>query len=294
MRSYLKKMLALIATAVTVSFVSVTNSQAQSEDYLRQIAENTTNILQRVDALPNAILLFITSTLSWISPDTTEATAGLQGGFTQLGNLLVQDMTAQSTMQQQLNTDLLGPDINRSNLLYANDLTYSTVLGAPFFDPDPRNQGGSTTVNPVYNYIKNAAGIKIPHVMPGPNWQGATVDQDRYRGYYNSVMAIQSFGGYVLSNQYADGNQFNTLQQTLLTQISNPDTWLSQVASENIGVVLRQLLLFQSQCFVLLTQLVQTQKQMVSAQVMTNSLLIANNQINEGSLVAKAQGVRQS
>jgi hypothetical protein len=62
--------------------------------------------------------------------------------------------------------------------------------------------------------------------------------------------------------------------------------------SEKIGYVLRQILLYQSQTFVLMTQIVQLQKQMVSAQVMTNATLVAVNQVNERVLAADAQGVQ--
>jgi hypothetical protein len=79
----------------------------------------------------------------------------------------------------------------------------------------------------------------------------------------------------------------------LVTQAGNA-TWLKNIAAEEIGIVLREILVFQSQSYVLLTQLVQTQKQLLTATVMSNTLMIQNNRQNEAYLAAKAQGVTPS
>ena len=297
MRShYLKKFLILLGAASTLSLVCMSNLRAQSsgDEYLRRIEQNTANILQKVNNLPTYLGKLNEMALAFTTADTSDTTSRMQGSFTQLGNLLNQNLTTQITMQQQLNTDLLGTSATRNAMPFANDLVYSTVLGTPFFSPDPRNPSGrSPTTNPVYNYIKNAAGITLPHTVPG-TWSGPVPAQQKYQSYYNTVMAIESFNGYVLSNQYTDGNQLNSLQQALNSQATDPKNWFAEVASENIGTVLRQILLYQSQMFVLLTQMLQTEKQMVSAQVMANALLIAGNEQNESTLVTKAQGVRQT
>jgi hypothetical protein len=110
--------------------------------------------------------------------------------------------------------------------------------------------------------------------------------------YYNTVMAAESFNGYVLANQYAESQTNNGLSQaqlSLVTQASSSD-WIANVASEQMGMVFRQLLMFESQLYVLMTQMLQTQKQLLIAQAMTNALLIATNQMNEGILASKAQG----
>jgi len=120
--------------------------------------------------------------------------------------------------------------------------------------------------------------------------RGTETDIKNYQNYFNTVNAIQSFNGYVLSGLYAEskgGNQFNTTQLALLQQTSQP-SWLNQIASQELGKVLRQMLLFQSQTYVLISQLIQTQKQLLIATTMTNSLLIANNQLNETVLYSRA------
>lgn len=288
MQSYFKKVLALAITAITISVLSVSNINAQSaEDYLRQIAFNTTQILQKVDMLPGMILIMLQNTLNWMAADKSDATANLQVSFTNMGNGIFNNITEQNTLQQKLNTLLIGSNLQK--LPFANDLVYSSILGLPFI-PDPRNPPGTIPqVNPPFNYIVNAAGLTIPHVPP-ENWTGGDdIDKTKYLAYYNAVMSIQSFNGYVLSKQYLEGNTFNTTQQALLLTLKDPAAWFTKIASEEMSVVVRQLLLIESQTFVLLSQLVQTQKQMVTAQAMTNTLLIASNQLNESVLLSKAK-----
>lgn len=107
-------------------------------------------------------------------------------------------------------------------------------------------------------------------------------------------MAVESFNAFILSSQLVDaqkGAPLSEAQVKLIAQASGSD-WAKQVATEELGKVLRQILLFQSQTYVLLSDLIQTQKQLLTAQVMNNALLIITNQNNETILVSKAQGVR--
>lgn len=275
-------------TASVVSMLITSNALAAEagtgDALLQQIADNTANTLQKVNDLPAYLATLGQFIAAWITPDDSDTTANMQSNFSQLGNLLIQDQTTQNSLQAQLNNDLLT-GTTKTTLPNANDLVYSTILGSPFYNPDPR---GSSVV-PQYNYIKNASGLTLQHILPSPGWRGTKDNQIKYINYYNTVMAIQSYGGYILSNHYADGNQLNTLQTTLITQASDPDAWFTHVASENIGWVLRQILMYQSQSFVLLTQLVQTQKQMVAAQVMTNAAVIASGNA-EMYMIQNAQG----
>ena len=294
--SHIKKFILLLGAASTISFFSITNSHAQGavEVLLQQIAQNTYNILQNVNNLPAYLATSGQLILAWLSPDNSSATASLQQSFSQLGLVLNQDLQAQLSLQPQLNATLLGPSANKTNLYYANDLVYSTLLGEPVFSPDPRSQANKNAkVNAVFNYIKNASAINIQHMIPVPSWQGTQENQTIYQNYYDTVLTISSFNGYALSNLYSQGNQLNTLQTSLISQATNSKTWFAQVASENIGIVLRQILLFESQTFVLLSQLVQTQQQLLTAQVMTNTLLISANQPAEDLMVSRARGLRQ-
>lgn len=262
------------------------------EAYLYQIMQNTYGILQMVDNLPTYMTNLTSLALSWLAPDDTQTTANMQANFATFGNLLVTDMTAQNATQTRLMGDLFK-NANAQNLPNANDLAYSTLLGMPFYAKDPRNQPNAQQFDPGYEYIKNAAGFNLAHEFPSTATGGQNKDDVlKYANYYDAVMAVESFNGYVLSNAYADyanGSQLNSLQTTLVTQASSSD-WFARIATERIGVVLRQLLMYQSQAFVLITQMLQTEKQMLQAQVMTNTLLIAANTNNEKYLYSKASG----
>lgn len=308
----LKQLIILLGATSFISIASFSNLYAQSsDDYLKIIAQNTTDMLSKLDKIPELINGLSEMVLAWITPMTSDNSPPLQNmqtSITQLGDLIVQGQTKQQSMLMPTNFDLLNNDgtnvynsnngtantaQSMSNLNYANDLTYSTMLGMPVFARDPRNKAGAQPVNSAYNYIKNAAGLNIYHPIPNPSWKEGK-SKKRYQNYFNTVMAVESFDSYILSNQLADGNQLNELQKTLVNQASDPSAWIAQVASEKIGFVLRQILLYQSQLFILMTQMVQSEKQMVTAQAMTNSLLIAINQINENTMIANAQGVAAS
>jgi hypothetical protein len=251
--------------------------------------------------------------------DKSPSTGTMQKNFTDVGNLITKNIDIKTDLQLQLNADLLNNDgnnvfntntkgnssppsiANPTNLWYANDLVYSTLLGKPYYLQDPRlNQGQPpvTKIDSPYNYIKNASGLNIYHQIPGTNWRGSVGAVGRYQAYYNTVTAVESFNSYVLSQQYADGNLFNDYQKQLIAQATSSTDpskdWFAQIASENIGYVLRQILMYESQTFVLLTQMLQLQKQAVTAQAMTNTLLIAVNQSNENLMVSNAKGQQPS
>ena len=304
LRHQIKKIAILSAAGVigTLSFSPVRAQTASCSDTpscLLAIAQNTYATLQAVNTLPNFLSTETQVALSWLQQDTSSTTTAMQASFATLGNLVVQDYNTQLAGQLQITADLLGqpltnmttPTNNPMVLSYipnVNDLSYLSIMGQP---PVPKATNASLSS---YNYLKNAAGVNISHIIPGTSWQGKSADQARYQNYFNTVIAVESFNGYALSNQYADvqnGNSFTTTQNSLISQAS-ASSWIVQISTEQLGVVIRQLLMFESQSYILLSQLVQTQKQLLSAQVMTNSLLILNNQNNESYLVAKAQGVQ--
>lgn len=298
----IKKIFILIGTASIVSLSIVTPVKAQNNPNAGIIAV-LNQILQRVDKLPTELLNLGNLTLAWMSPDTSPPSVSMQQNFLQL-NQLSQNMSTQLNLQPALNNYMLsnsdGQNVYASNggkkptgvapkattFPYANDILYSTIMGLPYYAKDPR-----PGVDNAMNYVLNASGANMYHAIPG-NWQGAAASQTRYQNYFNTVMAATSFNNYVLSYQYADKTQFNTLQTTLIQQATDQSNWFAQVAKENIGFVLRQMLIYESQIFVLLTQMIQFQKQMVAAQTMNTSVLIAINQLNEAALVSYAKGQR--
>lgn len=291
----LKKVVLLTAGAVTLSTLTVGALQAAetggaSEAYLAAIKKNTDGILKAVSTLPTALDNLSKLALSWMNAeDDTDTTAKLQESFANLGDAINKDQTKQIDLQQKLQGELFGTAVTRASLPNANDVSYSSLLSRPFFSPDPRNQNGNIKADPSYNYIKNAGGVNVAHVVPG-NWSGGPKSQAKYISYYNTVMSVQSYDAYLLSDMYAsyiNGSLFSKLQTNLITQASGSN-WFAQVFSEDIGIVLRHILVYTSQSYVLLGEMLKTQKQAVAAQAMTNTLLILMNQNGESLLVQNA------
>ncbi|SRR5579883_298944 len=285
-----------VAEAQTVPIPGTYYTSTMS--YLQQIANNTYNTLVAVNNIPAYLNTVTQMALSWLAVETDSSSfiPQTQQSFASLGYWSTQDITTQNAMQQQLVADMLRVPVSdftnpadKPEILNlfptVNDIAYATVLGIP-----PAPKGSSSA----YNYIKNASGVNIYHVMPGLNWTGTKTDKDKYSAYYNTITSVTSYNGYILSQLAAEnqnGNQLSALQSQLINQASN-STWLAQMSTEDLGKVLRDILLFQSQSYVLLTQLVQTEKQILAAHAMTNSLLLLYGQMNESQLVSKAQGVQ--
>lgn len=266
------------------------NVGSNTDEYLRNIMNNTYAILYYVKNLPAYLDTISKMALDWTNPDNSDTTANLQSNFTTLANAFLGDInTRQSTQPRILST--LFNNATAKELPYANDLAFQTLVGAPYFAKDPRQTNPNNPPDSAFNYLVNASGLAIEHALPdNPAWEGSIFDQNRYKMFYRTVMSAESFNAYVLSNAYAEamqGGQFTTLQTNLITQASSPD-WFQQVGSEQIGVVMRQILLYQSQTFVLLTQLLQTQKEALLAQAIGNALTIAGNMSNETSLIQRA------
>src|SRR3990167_1504811 len=285
----LKKMIITLGLSSLLFGTCITNALASDTAILTAIQQNTAKILSAVNNIPLYITQMIQFALNMQMADDSKSTQAMQASFATTGNAIIQNLGTQLTLAPKLNADLLQ-GATQTNLPFANDLTYSSLAGAPFFNPDPRDRPGAPPVsNFQYNYIKNASAVGITHAAPQAAWRGGTIDYKRYANYYNTVMAAESFGGYALSQQLADAQNNNGLSQaqaSLVAQASG-SAWIATIASEEIGKVLRQILMFDSQLYVLMTQVLQTQKQLLTAQVINNSLVIAANQMNEFLLVSK-------
>jgi hypothetical protein len=296
-KTALKPLLVLLGVlSLNVAYAEGETTSTDS-DYLSQIASNTYSILEQVNNLPTYLGDIAQMATSWITTDddTTSFISQNQADFASLGYWFEQNKVTQNGMQPQIMATLTGQPLasftepaNAPTILQVlpniNDLSYSTLLGAP---PVPRGN-----VTP-YNYVSNAAALGFNHTIPSLRWRGRSSDVFTYLNYFNTVVAVESFDAYAISAIAADaqnGSQVSTLQTTLTNQATS-SAWLAQIATEELGRVLRQILLFQSQSYVLLTQQLQIQKQQLTAAVMTNSLLILTNAQTEGQLLGKAQGV---
>jgi hypothetical protein len=300
-----KKILKL--TAVTVSAVSIffgvtalhaddTTGSAGGSDisiYLQEIATYTNGILTAVTSTSNPVVQALVAALTNLTSadnatDPATPTPNLQNAFTSYVTATAASATALTNLQTNLNQDFLGSGVTTTSVPYANDLTFSTLLGQPFFTPDPR-ANGSTPVNPGYNYLKNLAGAGFTHTIPLSTWKGNLADQIKYGAYYNSVSAIQTFNNYIVAQMYADLNAgIPAIQTSLVNQASDPKNWFATITNETIGAVLRQTLMYQSQSYIVLTQLLQTEKLLLAAQAANTTMLLLSSTTNESILVRKA------
>lgn len=273
-----------------------------TEQYLFCIRQYTNGVLQKVNTMPEYIKAASAYFLNMTSSEESKESVipQMQENFTNLANQYITNAEAQKNMQSQLvssffrdPSDPTGKTLlDAKRLMNANDLTYQTLLGKPFLDPDPRKQE-DPSIDPSSNYIINASSLNVQHVIPNPTWQPKElIQKQRYFSYYSTVSAAQTYNSYILSellaNQKSDF-KLNEIQKQLMESVSGA-TWLKQVGSDNIGLIFRHVLLFDSQMFVLLARLVEVQKQMLISQAITNSLLVALNLGNEDMLVKKANG----
>jgi hypothetical protein len=262
-------------------------------DYSRVIKDNTYGTLQRVDKLPDTLDKLMVAIINWQQPDTTQSTSDIQGQFTSATQSSFKNISDQIRLQQELEIGFFTSPVTGSTVSYSKDMSYSSLL-PPALPPEsgqqpkPQCDGG-----PACNYIKNVAGLSFQHAIPAgpPNWAGGAENINAYTAFYKAVSAIQAFDAYVLGQSYIEAkNNFQPygVQLELIKKASSSD-WLSLVSSEPIGNVLRQILMFNSQMYVVLTELLQTQKQLLASQAMNNTLLVIGNQFTESQLLDKAR-----
>lgn len=299
----IKKFILLAGGVALLSFLSLTNARAADADpsiaLLTAIKENTANTLVAVSGIPDFILKVATPYMSsWTDPDAEKDSLApeMQVNFVAIGNEMVANMDTQNAKQLDLTAEMLGLSTSDFSAVgdakpavmgtvpQVNKLAFATMLGTP-----PLAKGAETA----YDYLKTAAGFSIKHETPSASWGGSQPAKDRYTGLFNTLYAVKSYDAYVLSGLWAELTNKNSLtasQKALVTQASSSD-WLQQVAAEKIGIVLRQILMFVSQSYVLQTQSLQIQKQQLAATAMTNTLLIANSYTVELQMKGRAKGV---
>jgi hypothetical protein len=296
----IKKIVLLLTTTIAILGGGIALVRADSTAaagggsdaiYLQEIAAYTNSILTAITTPANPVIVMILQALIPLSAadnstNPPSPTPALQNAFTTL-NFMGEsiEQMGMTTNYLAMQTDMFS-GVNTASVPYVNDLAYGTLLGMSPVSPDPR---GNNAGNPLYNYVKMAAGINISPIAPGTDWKGSTHDQTTYRNYYNAITAVQSFNAYALSQLYVDASsQLSTLQSGLVAQASDPKNWFAVVASEPMGAVVRQLLMFESQNYVVLTELLQTEKLLLASAAMNNTLQMANGTGNATLLITKA------
>ncbi len=265
-------------TTTTTTDITKSDSDkpSKSESYLKDIRDT---LQLNINKLPVYLNQLTKMSLSWLAPDDSTATATLQNHFTTLANEKLENAQTQTDSQNQFLSAFI-PAASKDSA----DITYQTML-LPLTTPSSASQN-----NAIFNYTLYASGLNIQHTAPDDiGWRPGR-SLILYKNYYYTASAVQTYNGYILSELYANsknGNKIKKTQDSLVHQANGSD-WFTQIASENIGIVLRQILLYNSQTYVVLTQLLDTQQKLLTAQVMNNALLIAVNQESESRLYTKA------
>ena len=272
-------------------------TQCEANYYLSEIADYTYKSLAAVNNIPQYLSPLTQMALAWMQTDNTDATATLQSDFGNYSNGLVNNQKQQLDVQTTFLNDFFSqngkvPLPTETTLPFANQITYATMLNKPYFS-NPEKDANGNPIDSALKYTENASGQAITHVYPARNWSGTRDAQQSYLNYYKTISAVQTFNSYVMSQLYTNAkNNFNlsNLQIKLMQDASDSDTWFKKIASEEIGIVLRQILLFNSQMYIVMINILETQQEMLTAQAMSNTLVIIGNQFNESNLLSNARG----
>jgi hypothetical protein len=211
-------------------------------------------------------------------------TPNLQNSFTTYASQSAASSTGTTELAKKMATSYFSlAGISPTSIPYANDLGFPALLGSPVFEETRKN------ADPAYNYLQFASGLRLTHAAPSQTWHGSLSDQTNYINYFGTMTAAQTFNGYVLAQIYSDlKNGIPSTQTTLVNQASDPTTWFATITTESIGAVLRQSLMYQSQTYILLTQILQTEKMLLAAQAINNTLIMSTGLISENMLMKKA------
>lgn len=236
---------------------------------------------------------------SWIQKtDDNQVISTLQAPFTDLEYANNITLGKQITMGSDLTRNFLtmgsiNPD-SPALPVNANDLSFVTLLGSPLnsqncsvLDYACMNQQTQQMAASYKNYLQNASGSSLIIDQPNPRWSKSSTNAKQYLAYYNTVASIQSFNSYVLSSLYY--RQYMDKAATDLAAKSSTQAWFSAIGTEDLGLVLRHILMYDSQIYVELNRLERLQQQQLASMAMTNTLLIIGMHSMAGSqLYARA------
>jgi hypothetical protein len=293
-----KKLRIVLATLAVTSTLGIQEARADQVDvpYLTNIQNYTNSMLTVINQLPAYFSSLPTLVTTMLAADNASSDpvpwttywTNQQTWLTTLGSNALNNEANAIALQTSLLTTFFGSsNISAGTPQNMNDLSFSTLLGNPLLSPDPRSGA-----NAALNYLTNASGLNLTYPVPSAGWRGSSEAQKAYTQFYNTVTAVQTYNAYALSHLYEDSQTLvndTALRKQLITQTTNAN-WFSSVIANDLGWVFRQILLYCSQTYVLMDQLVQTQKQMAATLAMTNTLLIANSGFQANTLMTQAKG----
>jgi len=138
------------------------------------------------------------------------------------------------------------------------------------------------------NYLAYISGSNIIFKQVEPSWSSSA--KKNYQSIYNTIAAISSYNAFILSDLYT--NQANEDTRLSLIDQATNSSWFKTVSSEALGLVLRHTLMYMSQIYVELDQMIKLQQKQVTAQAMTNTLLILYANFSIAQNVSAAAGAQ--
>lgn len=253
------------------------------EKLLCLIEDHTKKTLEIVNRLPSYLEDITLMAKSWLEtedeqqiiPTNQELFGNLNENYTNKKEVdrlgLTNQMALKYLSQGSRDARNLTPPTD------ANQLVYSILFDKPLNPGDKKLKGNEKKY--AFAYLQNLATVNyiLPQVNEG--WKNG-YDKNQYRSFYNTLSSIQSFNAYVVTGLYKQ-SKVEDISTKLTDQASNSE-WFEQVATEQLGLVLRHTLMYISQVYVQLNRMALLQEQQLAAQTMTNSLLIMQVQYNVG------------
>jgi len=282
----MKKNIIIFLTTIGIGCGVVSTAYAEDSES-SSIVEVLNQILSVVQEFATS---FQTYSDAWLNPDTSDSYVALLPDLSNYMTNTWNNIDVQNSIQRQLTNTMLN---NATPPTFINDVSYMTVLGEPYQAQD--SQGND--VDPkaaTLNYVTNISAANVTHDLPKARWQGSAKAKSRYENFIKTIMSVQTYNQYVLSDFYANVANERALTQTqidLKNKLTDQEGWFKHVSeAENIGNILREILMFQSQLYLVSLQSIEAQRQLIASIAATNSLIILGNQFTEDTLKQKAGG----
>jgi hypothetical protein len=288
-KKIIRKCSLVMATSLLGTALLSQPAYAQSEgviiSLLASIQNITHSILVQIQQTPAYFEAITQMAVSWIeTKDPANTIANNQFAFAELNTNYAANVDAQKALTQDLTLQFLSNNGNLNPPENTNELSATVLWGQMLVKQSDADKKAKKDIN-VYtkNYITNLTGANFILDRPNPVLGKKTDSAIKYINFYNTLSAVQSYNTYVLGGLLKQ--QTEEAPSTYLMNQASSSDWFTQVATEPLGLVLRQILMYSSQNYVQLERLVKLQRQQVAEQAMTNTLLIMNNGQSIGQLL---------
>ena len=280
----MKKLLRKSAITLAISsmtFVPAAYAQTSAvEMFLSQIDGGVYAILNVLNQSPAYIQVITQMAQSFVSTNdpgnfiSTDQAAFSAAQSNSAGQIGAQFAVSYNLMNQYLLAGSSNPNAAAlpSN---ANELFYQILWGATLPNTStPKNMLASQQ-----NYIANLSGAGIQLPQPNPSWSPTQATQN-YTNFYNTIAAAFSYNSFILAGLMNDKNNYTT--NTTLANMASSSSWFSDISTEPLGMVMRQILMFSSQIYVAVQQSILIQQQMLIELASLNTIISLVAQQNTG------------